>query len=256
MAQYWIPQDGKPSSIAPSLVNYKRGVGTNGETNGEGHLQLNVSPTKDAKTVKNHGYPYDTFSEPNNPTVIPEALLKQFHFTFLIRHPRSSIPSYYRCTIPPLDKLTEFYNFMPAEAGYVELRVLFDYLRSVGQVGPKITGQSSGTNRITNGTNGVNGHTNGTTDNVDICLIDADDLLDTPNEIINAFCNSVGIPFSPGMLNWDNEEDHNAAKTAFEKWKGFHEDAIDSTSLKPRTHVSGLFSYSTPPLPYRIFALS
>ncbi|KAG9900317.1 NAD(P)-binding protein, partial [Aureobasidium melanogenum] len=35
---------------------------------------------------------------------------------------------------------------------------------------------------------------------------------------------------------WDNEEDHTQAKEAFEKWKGFHEDAINSTELKPRTH--------------------
>jgi hypothetical protein len=28
MAQYWIPPNEKPATIAPSLVNYKRGVGT------------------------------------------------------------------------------------------------------------------------------------------------------------------------------------------------------------------------------------
>jgi hypothetical protein len=242
MAQYWIPQDGKPSSIAPSLVNYKRGVGTNGETNGEGHIKVNVVPSKDAKAVKDHGYPYDTFAEPNNPTIIPEALLKQFHFTFLIRHPRSSIPSYYRCTIPPLDKVTGFYNFDPKEAGYVELRALFDYLRSVGQVGPKVAGQENHTNGTNGVTNGTNGHTNGASDKIDICLVDADDLLDAPYAVIEEFCKSVGMPFSRDMLNWDNETDLNTAKEAFAKWKGFHEDAIHSTELKPRTHVSVLLS--------------
>ncbi|RDI78813.1 hypothetical protein Vi05172_g11233 [Venturia inaequalis] len=232
MAQYWIPQDGKPSSIAPSLVNYKRGVGTNGESSSEGHIEVNVAPSKDAKAVKDNGYPYDTFAEPNNPTIIPEALLKQFHFTFLIRHPRSSIPSYYRCTIPPLDKVTGFYNFDPKEAGYAELRALFDYLRSVGQVGPKVAGQEN----KTNGTNGTNGHTNGVSDKVDICLVDADDLLDAPYAIIEEFCKSIGEPFSRDMLNWDNDADHNTAKEAFAKWNGFHEDAIHSTELKPRTH--------------------
>jgi hypothetical protein len=44
------------------------------------------------------------------------------------------------------------------------------------------------------------------------------------------------------MLNWDTEEDHQRAKAAFEKWRGFHEDAINSTSLRPRNagHVSRL----------------
>jgi len=239
MAQYWIPQDGRPSSIAPSLVDYKRGVGTNADlsngTNGESHIKLNVAPTADAKAVKDHGYPYDTVTEPNNPTVIPEALLKQFHFAFLIRHPRSSIPSYYRCTIPPLDKLTGFYNFMPKEAGYAELRTLFDYLRSIGQVGPQIATHTAGTSGI-NDSSGTNGAPNEVGEKIEICLIDADDLLDTPYAIIEAFCNSVGLPFSPDMLKWDNEEDHKCAKDAFEKWSGFHEDALDSTELKPRTH--------------------
>jgi len=226
MAQYWMPLDGKPSSIAPSLVNYKRGVGTNGEAAlREGHLQLDVQPAADSKAVKNHDYPYDTFAEPNNPTVIPEALLTQFHFTFLIRHPSSSIPSYYRCTVPPLDKMTGFYSFDPLEAGYSELRKLFDYLRKVGQVGPHIAGKANDTNDVSNGT-----------DKVDICLIDADDLLDNPYGIIEAYCKSVGIPYSPQMLKWDSEENQQLAKAIFEKWPGFHEDAIHSDELRPRTH--------------------
>jgi hypothetical protein len=40
------------------------------------------------------------------------------------------------------------------------------------------------------------------------------------------------------MLNWDSEEEHQKAKDAFEKWNGFHEDAIYSKDLKPRATVS------------------
>jgi hypothetical protein len=233
MAQYWIPTDARPSAIAPSLVSYRRGVGTESDTNGHingrtDQLDLDVHPAANAEAVKKNGYPYSTYTEPNNPTIIPEALLKQFHFTFLIRHPRSSIPSYYRCTIPPLSKMTGFDHFMPKEAGYAELRALFDYLRGVDQVGPHICNQQNGANGYTNGT------TNGPNE-VDICLIDADDLLDAPYEMIEKYCNSVGIDYSPRMLKWD-EEDQGVAKELFEKWKGFHEDAIDSNELKPRTH--------------------
>ncbi|KAF2430960.1 hypothetical protein EJ08DRAFT_733721 [Tothia fuscella] len=228
MAQYWIPPNGLPASIAPSLVSYKRGVGTeNVSTSGAGHLNTDVSPASNAREVQDNGYPYDTVAEPGNPTVIPDALLRQFHFTFLIRHPRSSIPSYYRCTVPPLDDVTGFHKFNPNEAGYVELRALLDYLRNSGQVGPHITGQADQSN-------GTNGATSGATDKVDITLIDADDLLDSPYAMIEEYCKAVGIPFTPDMLNWDNDVDQENAKAAFEKWPGFHDDAIESTELRPR----------------------
>ena len=249
IAYYLVPPDGRPASIAPSLARLERGVGTaatsikgasNGaESNGsdlngtfaEGHVKVSVNGNTHSNMRP--PYPYDTTAEPGNPTVVPNAVLETFHFTFLIRHPRSSIPSFFRCTIPPLDSMTGFYDFMPSEAGYDELRRVFDYVRSVGQVGPSIAGKEP------NGT-GMNSEivTNGHSGKVDICVVDADDLLDNPGGIIEAYCKSVGLEYDPKMLNWDSEEDHNQAKEAFEKWKGFHEDAMDSVELRPRLHVS------------------
>lgn len=165
--------------------------------------------------------------------MIPTDILKQFHFAFLIRHPKHSIPSYFRCTVPPLDEITGFYNFMPEEAGYDEQRRVFDYLRKIGQIGPKVAGQPSNAANVENGVH---------EDAVDICVIDADDLLDNPAAIVQTFCKSVGIEYSESLLTWDTEEDHKIAKTAFEKWRGFHEDAINSTSLRPRTHVCCILS--------------
>jgi len=196
--------------------------------------------TNGTNGTKSPPHPYPTKSEPGNPTVVPEDLLKQFHFTSLTRHPRSSTPPYYRCTIPPLDKMTGFYDFMPNEAGYDELRRFFDYLRNVGQVGPAISGQQQQQNGEDGHQNGENG-TNGAAakdGQVEVCVIDADDLLDDPVGIISAYCKSVGIEYSDRMLNWDNDEDLRVAKEAFAKWNGFHEDAIHSTALKPRQHVS------------------
>ncbi|KAL8706636.1 MAG: hypothetical protein Q9201_000333 [Fulgogasparrea decipioides] len=215
MAYYLFPPDGKPASIAPSLGRIKRGVGTseagtNGATNG-------TTPAP---------YPYNTDAEPNNPTVIPQETLGKFHFTFLIRHPRSSVPSYYRCTTPPLDEVTGFHDFMPSEAGYDELRRLFDYLRSIGQIGPRIAGQSTDEHAA----NGGNTH------GVEVCVVDADDLLDDPNGILEAYCKSVGIEYDPDMLKWDTEEDQRQAEDAFRKWPGFHDDAMHSSDLKPRLH--------------------
>ena len=248
ITHYLLPPDDKPATIAPSLLSLRRGIGTNVEevaTNGtsplnpgnenlaNGHINGNVAPQS---TIENAQV---------NPTVVPEELLRKFHFTFLIRHPKSSIPSYYRCTVPPLDKVTGFYDFLPSEAGYAELRRFFDYLRTTGIIGsgPADSLQyADNKSSLSNG--GANSETNGVIspsinkDNVGICLIDADDLLDNPSGIIEAYCKCVGISYSPEMLKWNTDKDHDSAKQAFEKWNGFHEDAIHSTGLKARTSVS------------------
>ena len=173
MAYYLFPPDGAPSKIAPSLE----------------------SP-----------------EEPTNPTVLPRTALANFHFTFLIRHPRRGIPSFYRCTVPPLDKVSGFSDFMPSEAGYAELRRLFDFLVAEG---------------IIDAGNAV--------------VVDADDMLDDPEGTIRRYCERVGVDFRPEMLSW-SDKDTNHAAGAFEKWNGFHNDALGSSSLKPRTreHVSVL----------------
>lgn len=187
ITHYLVPPSGKPATIAPSLggepVNTSTGVFP--PCSPQDLLfpasKANIRPASTSKTP----YPYPTKAEPGNPTVVPLSLLKTFHFTFLIRHPRYSIPSYYRCTIPPLSHVTGFHNFMPSEAGYDELRRVFDYLKDIGQVGPKIAGQAA-----PEGVNGTDGKEDG---NVSITVIDADDLLDNPEGIVKAYCKEVGI---------------------------------------------------------------
>ena len=36
------------------------------------------------------------------------------------------------------------------------------------------------------------------------------------------------------MLSWSTPEDHAYAESLFEKFKGYHEDALNSTGLRPR----------------------
>lgn len=203
------------------MSNYRRGVGTN---------TTELSPVQTREDCPGEPYPFNTRVEDGNPTVLPKDLLATYHFIFLIRHPKYSIPSYYRCTQPPLSEMTGWDYLRKDEAGYSELRELFDYLRKEGIVGPKSAGGQSGE---TNGTNG----TNDTAQGVEICVVDADDLLDNPSGMIEAVCKTTGIDYKPEMLFWDTPEDQALAKAQFEKWKGFHEDAIDSTNLRPRTHV-------------------
>ena len=204
--------------------------------------------SKNATTCAEVHYGQDFPStEPGNPTILPRSVLENFHFTFLIRHPRSSVPSYYRCTTPPLDKITGFGNFMPSEVGYKELRALFDYLIAEKLIGPGIANRSSpgviGSGSV-NGDHAADNRGNEiateTVGKVDICVIDADDLLDQPQALVEAYCHSVGVPYDSQMLNWDNEEDQEYARQEFAKWKGFHDDALHSTGLISRRQVCNL----------------
>ncbi|KAL2818350.1 hypothetical protein BJX63DRAFT_71956 [Aspergillus granulosus] len=261
---YLLPPKGKAASIAPSLNRIKRGVGTEGEDtlaskavgNGVNGVDANGHSAEEKEngeaTSKKGGrapYPYSTPSEPGNPTVMPKELLRGFHFAFLIRDPHYSVPSYYRCTIPPLDSVTGFSYYDPAEAGYDEMRRFFEYLRREGMIGPHVATREEDADDILslassdgNSTNGsVVSHQKpvgepGAEVGQEICVVDADEMLDSPAAMMEAFCRSVGIEYTPEMLHWDNEGDHGYAKEAFEKWKGFHNDAIDSKGLTARKH--------------------
>lgn len=210
-----------PSSIAPSLRSATNGL-----------LSKEDAPVDGSHN--NEFNPYPTLAEKGNPTVMPRKILERFHFTFLIRDPHYSVPSYYRCTIPPLYKITKFY-YDPLEAGYDELRRLFDYLRENGLTGPHVA-----TRPDLRGSDAVAASKPKEDTGHEICVIDADDMLDAPAATIEAFCNSVGLPYDPGMLRWDREVDQVVAENKFEKWHGFHNDALDSPGLLARTHVSGI----------------
>ncbi|KAJ5188037.1 hypothetical protein N7491_004361 [Penicillium cf. griseofulvum] len=250
---YLLPPNGQPASIAPSLLRLKRGVGTNGEshqangvssanstahtnghsatpnghTNGVNGASNGTNGTANGMNgISKEPYPYDTPTEPGNPTVLPRELQEQFHWAFLIRDPHYSVPSYLRCTIPPLDEVTGFHNYDPLEAGYDELRRHFDYLLEAGLIGPQVATRADlDAQADPQATTGV-----------EVCVIDADDMLDEPAKTIEAFCSSVGLPYNPEMLTWDTEKDHAAARNAFEKWRGFHNDAIESKALVQRAH--------------------
>ncbi|PWY90115.1 hypothetical protein BO70DRAFT_368681 [Aspergillus heteromorphus CBS 117.55] len=237
---YLLPPYGKPASIAPSLHRIKRGVGTEQSVEKAPQQQppngINLAQVTPPATPTGAPYPYDTAAEPGNPTVMPTELLSSFHFAFLIRDPHHSVPSYYRCTIPPLDAVTGFHNYDPSEAGYDELRRLFDYLRSVRLVGPHIATLERDADEIDSSLKpAVNGFPKEA--GAEICVVDADDMLQKPAPMIEAFCRSVGLEYDPSMLCWDTEEDHQCACEAFEKWRGFHNDAIESKGLVARQHA-------------------
>lgn len=247
-----LPPNGKPATVAPTLlgghnltngsdVDSNDGKSTTGAEHTDGFVN---GPTNgdDASAAPAHtnGFvngPTNGNAEEENPTVMPTDMLRGFHWTFLIRHPRRSIPSYYRCTIPPLSELTGFHEFMPSEAGYDELRRLFDYLLDQGIIGPAKAGDEAPLDEALNDTSSER---SAGSERCSITVIDADDLLNSPEAILKIYCKEVGIDYSPSMLQWGDADNQKYAADAFEKWYGFHHDAIDSTCLRPRAghHVS------------------
>ncbi|KAI7978659.1 hypothetical protein EIK77_001984 [Talaromyces pinophilus] len=111
---------------------------------------------------------------------------------------------------------TGWHGFKSSDAGYKELRRLFDYLKSIKQIG------SDSSNEI--------------------CIVDADDLLEYPQKTIESFCSSVGIPFDADSLVWDTENDHKRAQDLFRNWAPFHDTALKSTSIMTQPPV-GYESY-------------
>ena len=94
--------------------------------------------------------------------------LDKFTHTFLIRRPERSIYSLYR-------KSTEMSNsygdFDPNEAGFQELYDLYDYVKNKMGYSPVV--------------------------------VDADDLLNDPDRMMNAYCTAIGIQYEESMTTWE-----------------------------------------------------
>jgi len=134
---------------------------------------------------------------PVNPTVFSDAELKKFRHTFLIRSPEKTLPSYYRAT---LRNCRDFGEFDPSEAGFVELQALMTYTKHLL---PKDR----------------------------LILLDSADLIAEPEGALRAFCTGVGIEFENTMLCWEAKH-----VSIFDKWKGWHEQAQNSTGFKAVRH--------------------
>ena len=129
-----------------------------------------------------------------NPTVFTDAQLLAMEHSFLIRTPEKSVPSYYRCCSGEQAKETGFDTYDPEEAGYVESVTLYNYLTTLG---------------------------------ITPIIVDSADLIATPKKVMKAYCEHVGIPYQDGMIEWKAEK-----VESFDKWKGFHDDAQQSTGFK------------------------
>lgn len=122
----------------------------------------------------------------------------------------------------PAKTITSIYDKWPdfhdTEVGFPEQRALFDLLTALNGVAPPV--------------------------------IDSDDLLENPHDMIEAFCKAVEIPFIPEALSWES----GGNPTEHSWWDGgsFHHNLATSTGLtkQKRRYVE---IDSTPPRVQQVY---
>lgn len=147
-----------------------------------------------------------------NPTVLPTALLQRFQHTFLIRTPEKSIPSYYKCT---QEKAAGFDFFDPAEAGYKELKLLYDWIAD-----PSSTFHQPADADERYASFPVQEQA------MPPPLVSASVLLENPGAVLEQYCGALGVPFDESMLSWNP-----GAVDIWAKWGKYHESAEGSSGF-------------------------
>ncbi|KAG5370413.1 hypothetical protein CJU90_1783 [Yarrowia sp. C11] len=150
-----------------------------------------------------------------NPTNLPANVLSNLDYVFLIRPPHLSVPSYYRCCIPPRVEETGWTHYRSSEAGYRELRLMYDYVTKLrkerGLPAP--------------------------------IVIDSTDLIGNPEVTLQKVCKALNLEWDPQMLVWGENRERDVKM--FEKWKGFHDDALGSSGFRPNPELIQKGEYKT-----------
>lgn len=127
--------------------------------------------------------------------IFTEEGFKNFKHSFLIRNPLKAVYSLYKASTNP--KLTGWDYFDPAEAGFRQMVELYDFIeRNIHR---------------------------------DPIVVDADDLLDYPDEILKSYCEAVGLEYEENMTSWEP-----GPVPEWDVWAGWHEDALKSSGFKAR----------------------
>lgn len=119
-----------------------------------------------------------------------EEFMTNFTHTFIIRHPRKTLPAIFH----------HWSDFTFKEAGYEDLWNLFEKVKTQ-------TGKTP-------------------------VVIDSDDLLQNPIQVIKAYCNAVDIPFIAKALSWQPGDRQEVSWYDAGSW---HEYLKTSQELKERT---------------------
>ena len=131
------------------------------------------------------------------PNIIPPDVLQTSMNTFLIRHPEKAIKSLYRQTLENFED-SAWSHIVPEELGFKEQFLMYTFVtKELKQ---------------------------------DTLVIDADDLIKNPREVLERYCAFVGLTFDEVMLDWSND----GSKAEEKPW-----DFIASTWIKDLKQTTG-----------------
>ena len=71
-----------------------------------------------------------------------------------------------------------------------------------------------------------------------LVIVDADDLLQNPGDILSKYCGKVGLRYSDKILSWKPGYDANEHTEMLRLWDGWHDDVINSNGFQIRKLVS------------------
>lgn len=117
---------------------------------------------------------------------------------------------------------TRWDKFRAIDAGYAELRALFDYLVATGVIGPATAQPEVGSEPYVNPYPETS---------IPIVVIESDRLLTEPERMLRQFCAAVGCAFDASMLSWDAPMDKERAETHYLVQQGFHDRVLSSTGF-------------------------
>ena len=124
--------------------------------------------------------------------------------SFMIRHPAKAISSLYFKSCVDNEK-TGYTHFDPTEAGFTAMAALLDHLEQFPECPPLV-------------------------------IIDADDLLEDPEGIMQSYCDALGLPFDTSMLTWEAGPEH--CPELASPWSGWTDDVQQSSGIKKRSKRS------------------
>ncbi|CAH1775324.1 unnamed protein product [Owenia fusiformis] len=146
---------------------------------------------KDCDSVFIKDMAYYLAGKLDTPALLPEG----FMHTFLIRDPRRAIASLYKLSTKK--EVTGWDHFDAAEAGFKELEELYNLVtKQLGQ---------------------------------DAIVVDADDLIKYPDDVLKTYCKKTGLYYDPKMIDW---RDSPLDMSVFDEWMPWFEGALTSTSFR------------------------
>lgn len=140
--------------------------------------------------------------------------LSGYQHTFLIRHPAKAVASLYKASRNTT--LTGWTYFDEAEAGFQDLYDLHQAVSREGRCSPVV--------------------------------VDCDDVLAQPEEMMQAYCRAVGLKYKEGMSSWEPGKGH----PDWNVWEGWHNGALQSSGFQKKasaepTHAPHDVLASLPP---------